>query len=301
VKGFHATGGVRRKQANLPKKDVDTGRGSGKISSVQVLGRQAVVCRRRLTKLWFRRLNMKKLFLKALGIGIVLSSAAGVRGDVLYDNTTTDTSSFLTFPSGQQIGEQIWLGTLTPEYLTNFSFVYYSPDANWTETVNADVRFYENDGTPTNGFATPSTLFYDSGLISFPNPIASNGGITASNSLNAIFELSDLQSLAPGVTPLDPNMVLPTNFTFTVTFTGLTGGDSVGLPIYQPPTVGTNYGDYWYDVSGTWELLTNTTPVAFGAQFNGSPEPTPEPTVLCLGALGVAAMAAMARRRQQRG
>ena len=242
---------------------------------------------------------MKKLFLKALGIGIVLSSAAGVRGDLLYDNTTTDTGSVLTFPAGQQIGEQIWLGTLTPEYLTNFSFEYYSPDTSWSGAVTADVRFYENNGPLANGFASPGTLFYDSGAVTFVNPYSYTSGLT--NNLTAIYGLSDLQSPLPGGMVLDPNMVLPTNFTFSVTFSGLTGGESVALPIYQPPGYGTNYGDYWYDVSGTWELLTNTTPVAFGAQFNGSPEPTPEPTVLCLGALGVAAMAAMARRRQQRG
>jgi hypothetical protein len=281
----------------LAQKDVDRRRTSGNISSVGASGLlfAAVVQLNR-----FRRLNMKKLFLKAMGVGMILSSSIGVRGDVLYQNTTTGTGSVLTFPSGQQIGEQIWLGTLTPEYLTNFSFEYYSPDSSWSGTVTADVKFYLNDGTLFNGYASPGTLFYDSGAITFPNPITQNEN-SLSNTLVATFELADLQFVQPGGAPLDPNVALPTNFTFSVTFSGLTGGESVALPIFTPTDVGTNYGDYWYDVSGNWELLTNVTPVAFGAQFNGSPEPTPEPTVLCLGALGVAAMAAMARRRQQRG
>jgi hypothetical protein len=246
---------------------------------------------------------MKRFFLKAIcaGAGIVLAGSVGVRADLLYQNTTTQTGSILSgFVNGQQIGEEIWLGTLLPEYLTNFSFEYYSQDSSWSGTVTADVRFYENNGVLTNGYASPGTLFYDSGAVAFPNPISYNAS-PASNTLTAFFELSDLQSLAPGVTPLDPNFALPTNFTFTVTFSGLTGDESVGLPIFEPPGYGTNYGDYWYDASGTWQLLTNAVPVAFGAEFNGSVQPTPEPSVLCLGALGGAALMAMARRRQQRG
>lgn len=242
---------------------------------------------------------MKRYFLRAIlaGAGMVLAGGVAVRADVLYQNTTTSLPYIFNFPNDQQIGEQIWLGTSVPEYLTNFSFEYYSPDnVNWS--VTADVKFYENNGAPTNGYNTPGTPFYDSGPIAFPNPLNYTGGLT--NALTAIFELSDLQ-FPPGGSPLDPNFVLPSNFTFTVTFSGLTDGESVDLPYFDPPTVGANAGDYWFDASGTWQLLTNAVPVAFGAEFNGSPQPTPEPSVLCLGALGGAALMAMVRRRQRRG
>jgi len=238
---------------------------------------------------------MKSFFLKAVCAAIVLAGVVASRADVLYQDTTVPTGNYLTFANNQQIGEQIWLGTLTPEYLTNFSFEYYDPNntLSWNGSVQADVRFYENNGTPTNGFNTPGTLFYDSGLFSIPTPYS----ISLTNTATLNFDLSDLQ-FPPGGSPLDPNFILPTNFTFTVTFSGLAGGDQVGLSIYEPPTVGTNYGDYWFDSSGTWELLTNTVPVAFGAQFNGSIEPTPEPSVICLGVLGGTALMAMARRRR---
>lgn len=238
----------------------------------------------------------------AAGAGIVLAGSVVVRADLLYQDTTTQTGSILTLPNnGDQVGQEIWLGTLVPHYLTNFSFEYYSPDPSWSGTVTADVQFYLNNGTPFNGYATPGTRFYDSGSIAFPNPITFNGN-SLSNMLIAIYDLPDLQYPPPGGMVLDPNFVLPSNFTFTVTFSGLTGGESVGLPIFEPPTFGTNYGDYWYDVSGNWELLTNSLgPVAFGAEFNGSIQATPEPTVLCLGALGAAALTVMARRRQRRG
>jgi hypothetical protein len=253
---------------------------------------------------------MKRFLLKAIfaGAGVILASSAGVRADVLYQNTGTSLGTVLGgFNNGQQIGEEIWLGTLVPEYLTNFSFEYYSPDATWTGSpqganfIGAEIRFYENNGPLFNGYASPGTLFYDSGLLAFPNPQWYNGN-SLSNTLTAIFSLSDLQS-PPGGSALDSNFVLPTNFTFTITFSGLTGTESVGLPNYNPPQSGTNYSDYWYDSSGTWQLLTNASlgPVAFGAQFNGSPTPTPEPTVLCLGALGGMALGFVARRRQSRG
>lgn len=245
---------------------------------------------------------MKRHLLKVIvaGAGIILAGSAGVRADVLYSNYGNGLPYIFSFPNNQQIGEQIWLGTgATPEYLTNFSFEYYSPDPSWSGTVTADVKFYQNDGTPPfNGYATPGTLFYDSGAIPFPNPLDFTGGTT--NGMIAIFGLSDLQS-PPGGYVLDPNMPLPSTFTFTITFSGLTGTESVALPYFNPPTVGANAGDYWFDASGTWQLLTNPVTVGFGADFNGSPQPTPEPSVICLSALGGAALMAMIRRRQRRG
>ena len=250
---------------------------------------------------------MKRPFLKAAiaALGFVMAGNVGVKADVLYQNTSTYLGYALGFTNSQQIGQEVWLDPLLPtEYLTNFSFMYSSPNnvasVNWN--VTADIRFYQNTGPLNpNGYATPaSTPFYDSGSISFPNPLNVSGGTT--NAFVADFALSDLLS---GVTPLDPNFALPTNFTFTVTFSGLAVGQSVGLPSFEPATVGTNYADYWFDSSGTWELLTNSVPgasqIGFYAQMNGSPTPTPEPTVLGLGAFGAAILTVMARRRQRCG
>jgi hypothetical protein len=237
---------------------------------------------------------MKRLFLMAMaaGAGIILAGSAAVRGATLYQNTAFTTGQVLNLPNNSQVGEQIWLGTSAPMYLTNFSFEYYSPLSSYTGPVQADVRLYMNNGAPTNGYNTPGTLFYDSGNFSLQNP-SSQGSTTATME----FQLSDL--LSGNVTNLNQSLVLPNNFTFTVTISGLQGADAVGLPIFDPPQFGTNAGDYWYDVSGNWELLTNSIgPIAFGAQFSGT---IPEPSVLGLGALGAAALAVMARRRQRRG
>lgn len=238
---------------------------------------------------------MKRLFLKAMaaGAGIILASSAGVRGTVLYEDILFNTGQVMNLANGQQIGDQIWLGTgTTPMYLTNFSFQYYSPLPSYTGPVQADVILYLNNGTPTNGYSTPGSPFFVSGFFNLPNPWSLPG---ATNSATVVFQLSDL--LSGNAFNLSPNFILPSNFTFSVTITGLQGADAVGLPIFNPPSVGFNAGDYWYDASGNWELLTNSIgPIAFGAQFLGTP--IPEPSVICLGAMGLVALTAMARRRR---
>ena len=240
---------------------------------------------------------MKRLFLTtmAAGAGIILAGSAAVRGATLYQNTAFTTGQVMNLPNNAQIGEQIWLGPHAGYNLTNFSFEYYSPVSTYTGPVQADVRLYMNDGAPTNGYNTPGPLFYDRGTFNLTDPWQVSGNNT--NTATLVFQLSDL--LSGNAMNLNQSLVLPTNFTFTVTISGMQGADAVGLPLFDPPQVGTNAGDYWYDVSGNWELLTNSIgPIAFGAQFQGT---IPEPSVLGLGALGAAALAVMARRRQRRG
>jgi len=93
---------------------------------------------------------------------------------------------------------------------------------------------------------------------------------------------------------------MPADFTVVYSFQGLTGGDLIGLPSFNAPnqpTVGTNNGDYWVDSGGgNWSLVTNNAgPVAFGMQFSA----TPEPSVLGLGAMGLAVMAGLIKRRKK--
>ncbi len=233
----------------------------------------------------------------AAGAGIVLAGNAGVRGATLYSDTAHATGQVLNLPNNTTIGEQIWIGTLVPQVLTNFSFEYYSPYISYAGNVQMDVALYENNGALVNGYNSPGTSFFNSGNFTLTDPWQVSG----TNSATVVFQLSDLYS--GNAVNLNPSFVLPTNFTFAVTVSGMQGLDQVALPIFGyngVATVGTNAADYWYDTSGGWELLTNSQyAVAFGSQFSG--QPTPEPSVLCLGALGAAALTAMARRRQRRG
>jgi hypothetical protein len=231
---------------------------------------------------------------KAWIVAILPAFTVAAQEGFLYNNTKIDTGYVLNFPNGQEIGDQIFLSNYTTyPYLTSFSFEYYSPDASFVGTVTADVRFYLNNGPTFNGYSSPGSVFYDTGWFGIQPPLYYFPG---TNSAVLSFSLADL---AGGVVPLDPSMQMPSNFTMSVTFQGLSGSDSVGLNVFEPPTVGTNYGDYWFNNGGTWELLTNTIPIGFAMQFNATNQPTPEPGTLCLAAVGTALLAVFARRRRQ--
>jgi hypothetical protein len=250
-----------------------------------------------INNLFRRRIkNMKASFLNIIGAGagIVLASAALVSGQpILYQSTTVDTGTSMNFPNGATIGQQIWLGTTTPAYLTNFSFEYYSPNATFAGNVKMEVALYANNAPAgPSGYKAPGSVIYDSGLI----PLLTPQFITGMNVATFDITYSDLlNGIGTGASPMPADLYLPTNFTFTVTFSGLGTGDSVGLEEFGYPTVGGNYGDYWY-FSGSWQLLTNGTPTTFGAQFMGA---TPEPTVVAVGVLGATMIAGFIRRRRK--
>ena len=230
--------------------------------------------------------------LKAWFVALLSVAAIGATAGVLYDNTTYDTGTVLgPFANGQTIGDEIFLSN-NAKYpaLTNFSFEYFSPDTSFFGTVSCEVQFFLNNGAPTNGFNAPGTIFYDSGAFPIQAP---NSIYPGTNSAVLNFSLANLQG---GVHPLSPSFLMPSNFTVAITFTYSSGFDAVGLNVFDPATVGTNYGDYWLNNGGTWELLTNANmPVAFAMQLNA----TPEPSVLAIGAVGAAVVAGFARRRRK--
>ena len=69
---------------------------------------------------------------------------------------------------------------------------------------------------------------------------------------------------------------MPRNFTWTVTFSGLSPDETAGLALYQVATVGTNYGAVWVDDGTNWQFLTAEVGVPspnFGALAFGAPVP----------------------------
>ena len=236
---------------------------------------------------------------KVWAVAILPAFAVAAQDVLLYDNTTTYANYNLMFPNHLEVGDQIWLANyLTDPYLTGFSFEYYSPNANFTGTVTADVRFYLNDGSPFNGYSTPGTLFYDTGPFEIQTPNSYFPGNYA------VLSFTNVDLYADALLNMNPNMQMPSNFTFSVTFQGLSGPDQAGLPSFEPATVGSNYQDYWENDGGTWKLETNSIdgvlqPVGFGVQLFATNQPTPEPTTLCLTAVGAALLVGYARRRRQ--
>jgi len=228
---------------------------------------------------------MKMKLLKSIGLASLLAIVPGLRAEIIYNNSTTDTGNRLTFTNNQQIGDQIILANTSARFATNFSFEYFSPNtSNFIGTVQADVTFYLNNGTLFNGYARPNTSFFDSGFFNITTPYsvyATNVGTLSFNLMNNF----------------PAGLLLPTNFTFAVTFQGLVGPDQVGVALFNPVTVGQNYPDYWLNTPTGWELLTNSVPVNFAARFEGT---VPEPSVIGLSLLGGIAALATARRRRGR-
>ena len=224
---------------------------------------------------------------------LTVTMTLGARANIVYDNTSTDTGYNLSVTNGQMVGDQIILNSSTPVTLTSFSFEFYSPNATFTGSVMGEVWLYANDGAGTllsGGYATPSTVLLDSTPFSLSTAqqytSTSPGGPFDVATLN--FDLSS--------SPL----LVPTNFTMVVSFTGLTGSDSVGVELFNPVTVGQNYPDYWYLNNGdaNWSLRTNLlTPVNFGAQFVGA---VPEPSMVSFALAGMAGLVGMGLGRRRR-
>jgi hypothetical protein len=87
--------------------------------------------------------------------------------------------------------------------------------------------------------------------------------------------------------------------TWSVKFTGLGLDDSVGVDIYSPPVVGTDYPDYWQNDGTGWTLLTNSVPMDFGARFYAE-STVPEPSTVTLSILGGLGILTLARRLRRK-
>ena len=176
-----------------------------------------------------------------------------VTAATIFDNSSNDLKTRFD-PGTTQVGDEIILAG-TDRSLTSFSFEYWgvsSNPANFSGPVQARVEFYLNDGSLFNGYAAPGTVFYDSGWFGGFGP---TGGDTNRATLNfsagSDFPLGGLW------------MPVVSNMTWTVQFQGMAAGDSVGLDLYSPPTVGQDYPDYWQNTGPGWTLMTNSTAGGF--------------------------------------
>src|ERR1700722_915002 len=220
---------------------------------------------------------MKTVKWLAIGSAVCLFINFRAAGDIIYNNSTGNTGFRLDAANNQEVGDELNLSG-PGYYLTNFSFNFYTSIASG-DNVTLEVLFRNNDGAPFNGYATPGSIFYDSGAFSL-NSVTNDGGLD--------FDISDLST--GDTVPLNSNVPMPTNFSFSVVVTGLEGSDVFALDLYNPVTVGSSAPDYWLNPGGGWELLTNSdTPVNFGAVFQGSLTPAPEPAVISISLLSGAA------------
>ena len=232
---------------------------------------------------------MKKtlVFLYGSALAVVIVLVGGTaRADLVYANSTNDLS--LRFnPLLFEVGDEIVLDG-TARYVTNFNFQYWGVGFDGDEALR--VRFYVNDGPAAPAGPTiyePGTVLFDSGT--FP--------IVATNRAVLLF---DYYALMNGnvIDLLNP---VPNSFTWSVQFynTNDNAGFSAGLDIYDPPTVGSNYKDFW-EYNGTgWEYRGDDI-CCTNYNFAARVEATPEPAVVVLGLLGGVSLLLLAVCRRRR-
>jgi hypothetical protein len=193
---------------------------------------------------------------------------------VVYDNSSTSLTNY--FPTTLETGDQITLAG-TARTLSQFSFSYFFSGST-VSTQTWRLRLYANDGT-TN---SPGTALFTGDAI----PV--NLGVGGYNTYDVNF-------------PLSSNLItLPDTFTWTVQFSNLAAGQSAGLLVYGPPSVGSSFNDFWQkDGSGNWSL--NTIGGSPRSDFAAIVNAVPEPGVLALGGLGVLVLAGLRRFRKAPG
>ena len=229
----------------------------------------------------------------AVGAGFLAAGASIAQAAVVYHNYTTPSGALN--PLGLQIGDQVVMGGpvtggagANMAALTRFQCEVYASRYTGSPTIQAQVRFYANDGTPQGTSPRPGSVLWNSGV--FPIQLtASIGGPTYYN-LNFLSSdpLSGLQ-----------NVIVPQIFTWSIQFSGLGGGDA-GVVLYSPPTVGGSSGipgssDFWVNSGSPLNEWSLRGPSAgdpniydFGALFEGTavPEPAPMLTMACVIGLG---------------
>ena len=193
---------------------------------------------------------------------------------VVYDNSANDLNT--RFNTGlSEVGDEIILdgGATT---ITKFVIQYWGLNFSGDETMQ--VRIYKNDGADWDAvYKLPGTKIFDSGAFTI--------GSTTRSTLT--FD-SDFGA----------GLDVPGRFTWTVQYSGINAGagESAGLDLYSPPTVGSNFSDYWVN-SSPWELRTSPgTSMDFAATIQAVPEPSQYFVVF-----GIMCMACISRRWRKAG
>ena len=161
-----------------------------------------------------------------LVVGLWLGIPAS-RAEIVYDNSTTAlerNGSLVDYESTNEFGDEVILAG-TARIVTEIQIEYYAQfTPNGTQLGR--VRFYANTGPLWQGdpdYPTPASP-----------PLYEQTFQLATNYQVAVIEV--------------PNVVVPDEFTWTVQFLGISqdsANDRAGLLIYENPTVGQSFDDFW--------------------------------------------------------
>lgn len=195
--------------------------------------------------------------LKSLGgltATLVMSVSTFAQSEIVYNNTSTpiltpNNANVIVNSSLLELGDSVTLSGLNRD-LTRFEFEYatdLTPAANKVGLVH----IFANDGAG----GAPGTLLWESATFPLADGIKS----------------VDISGIS-GVT-------LANSITWSFAVSGLGVGETAGLLLYNPPSVGTSDSNFWEKDAINWNskvLDTGSGTIAanFGARITAVPEPT---------------------------
>lgn len=163
--------------------------------------------------------------------GALFLKSTVLHAEVIYDNS--DTGGVDAYYSLAEYGDEIILASGTSRVINEFAFEYFG-DFTPKGDETARVRIYKNDGPLTADQAPmPGTVLFDSGDFS----------------ISPSYQTKTFGGL---------NITVPTDMTWTVQFSGLTGTaeDRAGLVLRSKPSVGSSYDDFWVKQNTNWQLFS---------------------------------------------
>ena len=210
-----------------------------------------------------------------MSVGALAFLCQNAMSQNLYDDTASYTGANFNFGTSAgtaSAGNEVVLSGSSANTVNDFQ-VQIDFTGTGTPTGTVDVGFYLNNGAPFNGYATPGTQLWDAGATALTS-FTTGGG-------------EKLDYAIPG------GVVVPQDFTYVVTFSGLTATEVGGLSIYGNTTTGLNYNDAWVNTAGSWSLEaagSGQPAPQFGATMTGTT--VPEPSTIALGVMGACAFIA---------
>jgi hypothetical protein len=222
-------------------------------------------------------LNMKKSIkvftrLATAGTAVVLAQNGQSGQLIATGNLYQDAApnyTFVNYDAGNsEEGNQVILaGSAAFDLITSFSFQFNYSGSLPVASAMADVKFYANNGTPVNGYASPGGVLFNSGPFLI-------GPYTTGSTANFYGSLDGFTGTGSGIVGGGTGVMVPQDFTWTVTFSGLQPGENAGLAIYSPIQVGADglpNSDGWVNLGmGLVPANDSGNPLTFGAVFNGN-------------------------------
>ena len=230
-------------------------------------------------------MNLSVFIKQPLAAAVLLGGlvAGYTRAEVVYDNTSGNKGSM--YVSQTEYGDEINLAPGLARKAVDFQFTYFS---NYDLASGAVIRLYKNNGPTVLGASSPGDLLYQSSVFDIKKSDTSDPN-------NVLATTTTINLAGTG-------LVFPDTLTWTVEFSGIGGGNEASALVYDAPTVGTSYSDFWQRNSSGWDLMVfpNGPKGNFNAKLTAVvPTSVPEGgSSLAFLALGVTGVCLIRRRFQ---